>query len=125
MRLRYQVDNLNVDRESDNVTVDAIEAEDAAGNLRVDPAGNLAVSAIDESKRTHLPIFDLDVPHRLVPSRTPGHSHLYVDVEVPADKLRAVIAAMVDAGLMGPGNLAQFDVRGMQCARVAELEAGR
>lgn len=117
-RLRYQVDNLNTDRESGAVTVEDIRAEDAAGNLRVSVDGNLIVSAIDETKATHLPIFDLDVPHRLVPSRTPGHSHLYVDVEVPADKLRAVIVAMVDAGLMGPGNLAQFDVRQMMCARV-------
>ncbi len=117
-RLRYQVDNLNTDRESGAVTVDDIRAEDAAGNLRVSVDGNLIVSAIDETKATHLPIFDLDVPHRLVPSRTPGHSHLYVEVEVPADKLRAVIVAMVDAGLMGPGNLAQFDVRQMMCARV-------
>lgn len=119
-RLRYQNDVLDIaEQDSGAITADVVEATDRAGNLRPDPAGNLICSATDESKSTHLPIFDLDVPHRLVPSRTPGHSHLYVDVEVPADKLRAVVVAMVDAGLMGAGNLAQFDVRGMLSARAA------
>lgn len=29
--------------------------------------------------RRHLPIIDLDFPHRYIPSSTPGHGHLYLD----------------------------------------------
>jgi hypothetical protein len=30
----------------------------------------------------HAPVLDLDIPHRYVPSSTPGHGHLYLDIEV-------------------------------------------
>lgn len=32
---------------------------------------------------THRPILDLDFPHRYVPSSTPGHGHLYLDIDLP------------------------------------------
>jgi len=32
--------------------------------------------------RLHAPIIDLDYPHEYVPSTTPGHAHLYLNVEV-------------------------------------------
>lgn len=66
----------------------------------------------------HLPIFDIDVPHTLVPSQTPGHSHLYIHQYVEKYALQQVIAAMANAGIMGQGNLIQFQVQGMQLARV-------
>lgn len=32
--------------------------------------------------RAHMPIVDLDYPHEYVPSSTPGHAHLYLNVEI-------------------------------------------
>lgn len=39
---------------------------------------NLVSSITDDGKQ--MPILDLDFPHRIVPSSTPGHNHLYLDV---------------------------------------------
>jgi hypothetical protein len=30
----------------------------------------------------HAPVLDIDIPHKYVPSSTPGHGHLYLDVVV-------------------------------------------
>lgn len=41
---------------------------------------NVVSSNLPDGK--HAPIVDLDFPHRYVPSTTPGHGHLYLDVPV-------------------------------------------
>lgn len=51
----------------------------------------------------HTVAIDLDVPARLIPSSTPGHSHLYVDVPMTWDKYSALLAALADAGVIEPG----------------------
>lgn len=63
---------------------------------------NLVTSATG-SGDYHLPVLDLDVPHTLVPSSTPGHAHLYLDVAVPWDKYVRVLDAMAAAGLLEYG----------------------
>ena len=37
------------------------------------------------SRAQHYPVLDLDLPAVLVPSSTPGHSHLYIDLPIPDD----------------------------------------
>lgn len=49
------------------------------------------------------PCIDIDIPSRLVPSRTPGHNHLYFDVEVPWDKYMNLLDALVDCGIVESG----------------------
>jgi hypothetical protein len=55
---------------------------------------------LDPETATHFPIFDLDVPAYLVPSSTPGHSHLYVDKRVSWRQYRKVLKAMSKAGII-------------------------
>lgn len=46
-------------------------------------AGANVVSSERVDSKYHAVLLDLDVPAYLVPSTTPGHSHLYIDVAVP------------------------------------------
>lgn len=52
----------------------------------------------------HSPILDLDFEARLIPSSTPGHFHLYLDgLTMDWETYAALLVAMGDAGLLGPG----------------------
>ena len=56
-----------------------------------------------DGRAQHTIMIDLDVPHTYVPSSTPGHGHLYVDVLVPwsdHDELNQLLARLgiVDNG---------------------------
>lgn len=57
----------------------------------------------DEPEGLHAPVLDLDFPARLVPSTTPGHFHLYLDVAMPWRKYRALLMALCTAGIIEPG----------------------
>lgn len=54
---------------------------DMAKDRQPRPDGHLISSYLHGSK-LHAPILDIDVPVDLVPSTTPGHSHLYIDFTV-------------------------------------------
>lgn len=51
----------------------------------------------------HKPILDIDFPVHVVPSSTPGHSHVYIDKAMPWEKLTALLDALADAGLVERG----------------------
>lgn len=101
---------------SDTLDGDSSESNNIGKALVwVDPNGPLYGSALGDG--WHAPIFDLDMPHILVPSKTEGHSHLYVNKKVKHDDLYAVLCALRDAGLTGEGNVVQFEEHGMMFAR--------
>lgn len=56
-------------------------------------------SRVSGSDGWHKVVLDIDVPAQLIPSSTPGHHHLYIDVamreEVWADLVRALAKAEV------------------------------
>lgn len=54
----------------------------------------------------HTLAIDLDVPARLVPSSTPGHSHLYIDTPMQWADYLAVLNALANVGVIEPGYLA-------------------
>lgn len=66
----------------------------------------------------HLPVLDLDVPAQLVPSATPGHSHLYIDVRMPWDKYEALLLALAEAGIVERGFADASLRRGFSSVRV-------
>jgi len=68
-----------------------------------DPEANLVSSELQEMPGFHAPALDLDLPARLVPSSTPGHFHLYVDVPLTWRKYRRLLRALVRAGLVERG----------------------
>lgn len=60
--------------------------------------GNLVSSECEDG--LHAPIFDLDYDVDLIPSKTPGHFHLYLNKKIEWDKYLKVLEAMADAGLI-------------------------
>lgn len=51
----------------------------------------------------HTVMLDIDVPAVLVPSSTPGHSHLYIDAAMEWPVLEALLKALANAGVIEPG----------------------
>lgn len=61
---------------------------------------NLVSSLLEDGR--HSPVLDLDFPVRLVPSRTPGHFHLYLDgLEMDWEDYQVLLGHLVDAGVIG------------------------
>ena len=81
------------------------------------------VSSIDGghvpgSSARHWPVLDLDIPAVLVPSSTPGHSHLYVDVAVPDGIFWDLCDALAAAGILQPGYVSACKSRGFTSVRL-------
>lgn len=51
----------------------------------------------------HAIILDLDIPAYLVPSSTPGHSHLYIDTTTSEEAYFKLLDALADAGVIESG----------------------
>ena len=66
----------------------------------------------------HRPVLDIDIPARLIPSSTPGHHHLYLDVDMPWDKYEALLKALADAGVIEQGYLLAALDRGATFVRL-------
>lgn len=126
-RQRWQNDHLLRGLGNDSGTADlqTIKERDAAGNLRLQNDGNLWGSSLGGGM--HAPILDLDFPHSYVPSKTEGHGHLYIHRPVSRKQLAMLLAALNRAGLMGDGNIHQFEANGQMfaaCTTKAAVEAG-
>jgi hypothetical protein len=63
-----------------------------------DERANLISSLTDAG--THMPAIDLDVPTLLIPSHTPGHNHLYINVEMPWVKYKNILWGLAKAGVL-------------------------
>lgn len=57
-------------------------------------------SRLRAGSRMHSPILDLDIPAALVASTTPGHFHLYLDVEMNWNAYRRLLKALAKAGVV-------------------------
>lgn len=51
----------------------------------------------------HAPVLDIDIPHRVVPSSTSGHSHLYLDVSLSWRKYKRLLRELSRAGVIEEG----------------------
>ena len=60
-------------------------------------------TSIREDRDGHALLIDLDVPAYLVPSSTPGHSHLYVDVAIPQATYFRLLDLLAEAGVIQYG----------------------
>lgn len=72
----------------------------------------------DISVWDHAPVIDLDVPVTYVPSSTPGHGHLYIDVPMSADAMWRLLSVMVDVGMVEEGYLNASQARGHTSVRL-------
>lgn len=66
----------------------------------------------------HYPVLDLDIPAHLVPSTTPGHSHLYLDVPVSEDAFWKMCEALAEAGVLHSGYVSACRSRGYTSVRL-------
>jgi hypothetical protein len=51
----------------------------------------------------HRVAIDVDLPAKLLPSSTPGHSHLYIDVDIPWDKYKKLLEVLADCDIIERG----------------------
>lgn len=65
----------------------------------------------------HAPVLDLDFPASLVPSTTPGHFHLYLDVAMPWEEYVTLLRALSAAGIIEDGYCEASIRRGLTMVR--------
>lgn len=65
----------------------------------------------------HKPVIDIDFPVRLIESSTPGHFHLYIDVEMTWKQQVKLMDAMEEAGIVQKGFNKFSQLRGMSFVR--------
>jgi hypothetical protein len=73
----------------------------------------------------HAILLDLDVPAWLIESSTPGHSHLYIDVDTTWDNVAELLIALVKCGVIEPGYAAASLRRRATFLRLPWVEKGR
>ncbi len=78
---------------------------------------NVVTSKVKGSNNLHAPVLDIDIPHRLVPSSTPGHSHLYLDVVITKEKYFRLLKVLADCGIIEDGYFNCSEARGFTSVR--------
>lgn len=66
----------------------------------------------------HAPVLDIDVPAYLVPSSTPGHTHLYIDCAMSWRQYKRLLRALANAGIIEKNYLTASLVRKHTAVRV-------
>lgn len=69
---------------------------------------DIKTAQVVSSRRTstsnkHAVLLDLDVPAFLIPSSTPEHSHLYIDVTVPEENYFDLLQILAQCGIIEEG----------------------
>jgi hypothetical protein len=79
---------------------------------------SIIASRIPGDENEHTVMLDLDVPARLIPSTTPGHYHLYIDVKVSWSRYQRLLHALERAGILQPGYVKASIARGYSALRL-------
>ena len=98
----YVVSDLSRDSSQGSMTKALLAREEP--RVKVDtlrPKANLIGSKLDDG--THMPILDLDFDHKYVPSSTPGHGHLYLNVPVSKARWIALMIGLYAGGVIQKG----------------------
>jgi hypothetical protein len=90
---------------------DLVEADD-------EHPANVRTSLLPGNGRFHAPVLDIDIPMTVVESSTPGHHHLYFDVEVPWHRYVVLLDALADAGIVERGWVEASKAEGATCVRL-------
>lgn len=70
----------------------------------------------------HAPVFDIDFPVRAIPSRTPGHYHLYIDKAVSWEDYKELLNVLAKVGIVEKGYVSAAIAKGGTFVRLPELE---
>lgn len=66
----------------------------------------------------HRVALDIDVPAALIPSSTPGHSHLIIDTQMPWEQYEKLLDALAEAGIVQQGYVGASKRRRASCLRL-------
>ena len=66
----------------------------------------------------HRPVLDIDIPAALVPSSTPGHHHLYLNVGMSFETYLKLVQVLVEAGVVSKFYAVACQIRGQSFCRV-------
>jgi hypothetical protein len=83
------------------------------------PEREVAISSALVESTEHAPVLDIDIPARLVPSKTPGHSHLFFDVPLSWERYVTLMEALAAAGILETGYVQASVARGQSFVRYA------
>lgn len=75
-------------------------------------------SRVAGKDNVHKLLLDIDIPAQLIPSSTPGHSHLYIDKEMSEDAWSTLLFALSSAGIIEPGYMRASISRGFTALRL-------
>ena len=108
----------------DTAPAGVFESEESRSRLPGWDGANLIYSkwqhdARPDAEADHMPMFDIDLEMRVVPSSTPGKGHLYINKPMPWAKVEALLAALVEAGIVHRNYLKHSQARGYTCLRPA------
>lgn len=70
----------------------------------------------------HRPVLDIDIPIKVVPSSTPGHSHLFIDHAMAWPAYQKLLHALAEAGIVESGYVAASVRRGHTSARLPHVK---
>lgn len=79
---------------------------------------HIVSSQFRENAKSHMIVVDIDVPAALVPSTTPGHSHLFIEAQMSWDTYERLLDALNMAGVVEPGYVAAAKTRGFTAVRL-------
>lgn len=79
---------------------------------------NIVTSRVQGTEDLHKILLDIDVPAYLIPSSTPGHSHLYIDVECDHDNYMDLLATLAACGVIEEGYNDASQERGFSALRL-------
>lgn len=77
-----------------------------------------------KAERKHKVALDIDIPAKLIPSSTPGNSHLYIDIEVDEPIYWELLDVMDRAGILQPGYVSASKSRGFTALRLPWIKKG-
>lgn len=84
------------------------------------PPANV-VGSLSGDGSHHLPCIDVDVPAKLVPSSTPGHHHLYIDVPLAWHDYCDLLDVMARCGIVEEGYVSAAKARGQTSCRLPHV----
>lgn len=119
MKWRDLIDRLTLTRVN---FAAAPEDYDTGGDALREDVESLTEASVVNSKNKHLRchavLLDLDVPAWLIPSSSPGHSHLYASVACSEEDYFTFLDAAAKIGLIEEGYASVSKVRGQTSLRL-------
>lgn len=97
---------------------DDYEAREGRYNTTDIDEAQVITSRVADKEQVHKLLLDIDIPAQLIPSSTPGHSHLYIDKEMSEEAWATLLFALSSAGIIEPGYMRASIARGFTALRL-------